>query len=201
MILLCTKIRISASKTDPFGEPIFAEGSPKKIADPFDFGGGLVNPDKAADPGLVYDMRTNDYISYLCSMGYNDTSISVVAQQITTCRNPKPSIYDVNIPSVTIPDLRNSVTLTRTVTNVGPVNSTYKAVIEPPLGITVNVSPETLVFDSRTKFKSFKVTVSTSHKANTWYYFGSLTWTDGIRNVIIPISVRTQIIKFSTDDY
>lgn len=192
---------IIASKNDPFGEPIIAEGSPKKLAEPFDYGGGLVNPDKAADPGLVYDMDTNDYIHYFCSMGYNDTSISVVAQQITTCPRPKPSILDVNLPSITIPDLRNSVTLTRTVTNVGPVKSTYKTLIEPPLGVTVKVKPDALVFDSKTTTISFKVTVTTSHKANTWYYFGSLTWTDGIHNVAIPISVRTQIIKYSTDDY
>ncbi|KAM1626573.1 hypothetical protein TB2_014682 [Malus domestica] len=51
----------TAWKTDPFGEPIFAEGAGLKLADPFDYGGGLVNPNKAAYPGLIYDTGTNDY--------------------------------------------------------------------------------------------------------------------------------------------
>uniref|UniRef100_A0A3Q7FK77 Subtilisin-like protease fibronectin type-III domain-containing protein n=1 Tax=Solanum lycopersicum TaxID=4081 RepID=A0A3Q7FK77_SOLLC len=34
------------------------------------------------------------------------------------------------------------------VTNVGLVNSQYKAIIEPPLGITIHVMPETLIFNS-----------------------------------------------------
>ncbi|VVB08724.1 unnamed protein product [Arabis nemorensis] len=66
----------AAWRTDPFGEHIFAEGSPQKLADPFDYGGGLVNPEKAANPGLVYDLDVEDYVLYMCSVGYNDSSIS-----------------------------------------------------------------------------------------------------------------------------
>jgi len=121
----------SAMKTDPYGEPIFSEGSTWKLADPFYFGGGLVNPNKSAEPGLVYDMGTNDYIHYLCAVGYNDSSISLVVGKVTTCPGTKPSILDVNLPSITIPNLSKSVVLTRTVKNVGSVNSMYKSLIVP----------------------------------------------------------------------
>ncbi|CAF2149018.1 unnamed protein product [Brassica napus] len=184
----------TAWRTSKSGEPIFAEGSNKKLADPFDYGGGLVNPESAADPGLVYDMGIKDYISYMCSAGYNDTSISRVLGKKTNCPSPGASILDINLPSITIPNLDQEVTLTRTLTNVGPNNSVYKAVIKSPLGITLTVSPTTLVFGSG-EVLSYAVTAKTSHKVNTGYFFGSLTWTDGVHDVRIPVSVQTKIMN------
>ncbi|KAH7863512.1 hypothetical protein Vadar_018458 [Vaccinium darrowii] len=190
----------TAWQTDPYGEPIFAEGSPRKLADPFDYGGGVINPNKAKNPGLVYDMGTNDYIHYLCAMGYNNSAISQLVGNSTACPSSQPSILDVNLPSITIPNLRNATSLSRTVTNVGPINSVYKPLIEPPLGITMVVKPDTLVFNSTIKRISFDVLVSTTHRVNAGYYFGSLTWTDGVHIVRSPVSVRTQIIPFFTYD-
>ncbi|XP_019057185.1 PREDICTED: subtilisin-like protease SBT3.10 isoform X1 [Tarenaya hassleriana] len=190
----------TAWKTDPSGEPIFADGSNRKLADPFDYGGGLVNPEKATDPGLVYDMGTSDYILYMCSAGYADSSISQLIGKPTSCPNPKPSILDLNLPSITIPNLRDEVTLTRTVTNVGPRDSVYKVVMEPPSGVRVDVNPKTLVFNSETKRVSFTVRVTTAHKVNSGFYFGRLTWTDSVREVTIPVSVRTQILQRYYDD-
>ncbi|KAL1201803.1 Subtilisin-like protease SBT3.13 [Cardamine amara subsp. amara] len=185
----------TAWRTSPSGEPIFAQGSSKKLADPFDYGGGLVNPERAAKPGLVYDMGIGDYINYMCSAGYNDSSISRVLVKKTKCPIPKPSILDINLPSITIPNLEKEVTLTRTVTNVGPIKSVYKSVIESPLGISLTVNPTTLVFNSAAKrVLTFTVKARTSHKVNTGYLFGSLTWTDGVHDVIIPVSVKTEIM-------
>ncbi|CAH2065670.1 unnamed protein product [Thlaspi arvense] len=187
----------TASQTDPFGEPIAAEGSPRKLADPFDYGGGLVNPGKVADPGLVYDMGYGEYVHYLCSAGYDDRSISKLLGKANKCPSPTPSMLDVNLPSITIPYLSEEITITRTVTNVGPVGSVYKAVIQPPQGINVQVSPETLEFSSNTNKTTFTVKISTTHRANTDYLFGSLTWTDnGAHNVRIPLSVRTRVLNF-----
>ncbi|KAK9122340.1 hypothetical protein Syun_019957 [Stephania yunnanensis] len=197
---LRSAITTTAWTTDPSGEPVFAEGGPRKLADPFDYGSGIVNPNKAADPGLLYDMDQPDYVHYLCSMGYNNSIISQVLQQPTSCPNPAPSILDVNVPSITVPSLTDSVTLTRRVTNVGPTNSIYKVVIEAPLGIIVSVRPGDLVFSSAVKEISYNVTFSTTHKVNTGYLFGSLTWSDGEHKVRSPISVRTEIIKSYFDD-
>ncbi|ESQ38498.1 hypothetical protein EUTSA_v10028448mg [Eutrema salsugineum] len=190
----------TAWRTDPFGEQIFADGSPRKLADPFDYGGGLVNPEKAAKPGLVYDLGLEDYVLYLCSAGYNESSISQLVGKSTVCSNPRPSVLDFNLPSITIPNLNEEVTLTRSLTNVGPLNSVYKVAVEPPLGFQVTVTPETLVFNSATKRVSFQVTVSTTHKINTGYYFGSLTWSDSVHDVTIPLSVRTQILQNYYDE-
>jgi len=184
----------------PLSLQIFAEGSPRKLADPFDYGGGLVNPERAEKPGLVYDMGLEDYVLYMCSVGYNESAISQLVGRTTVCSNPRPSILDFNLPSITIPNLKEEVTLTRTLTNVGSLDSVYRVAVEPPLGVHVTVTPETLVFDSTTKRVSFKVRVSTTHRTNTGYYFGSLTWSDSVHNVTIPLSVRTQILPYFYDE-
>ncbi|KAL2237880.1 UNVERIFIED_CONTAM: Subtilisin-like protease SBT3.5 [Sesamum indicum] len=180
----------TAWMSDPYGVPIFAEGDPHKLADPFDFGGGIANPNGAACPGLVYDMDESDYINYLCSMEYNNSAISRLTGKPVTC--PKTvSLLDVNLPSITIPYLGNSTTLTRTVTNVGATNSIYHVIVEPPTGTIVLVNPPILIFNSMTKKISFTVTVSSMHQLSAGYYFGSLIWTDGVHDVRSPISVRT----------
>jgi hypothetical protein len=188
----CSQILNAAWQTAPSGLPLFAEGTPQKLANPFDFGGGFVNPNGAADPGLVYDMGTTDYIHYLCSMAYYNSAISQLTGQSIVCPSRKPSILDINLPSITIPSLRNSVTVTRTVTNVGVSTSSYRAAIEAPSGTNVTVKPDVLAFNSAVKKISFTVTISTTQMVNTGYYFGSLTWTNGAHAVRIPLSVRTE---------
>ncbi|CAE5963099.1 unnamed protein product [Arabidopsis arenosa] len=186
---------VTAWKTDPSGEPIFSEGSTRKLADPFDYGGGLINPEKVTDPGLIYDMGIDDYLHYLCSAEYDDASISKLLGKTYKCTLPKPSMLDFNLPSITIPSLTEEVTVTRTVTNVGPASSVYRPVIESPFGIELDVNPKTLVFGSNITKITFSVRVKTSHRVNTDYYFGSLCWTDGVHNVSTPVSVRTKILR------
>lgn len=173
-------------------EPIIAEANRLKLADPFDFGGGIVNPNGATDPGLVYDMKMADYVHYLCSTGYNDSSIGQLVGKPTSCSSgDKFSVLNLNLPSITIPSLANAIIVTRTATNVGPVNSYYKAIVQPPQGIYVVVKPNVLNFNSNRRKISFTVTISTSYKCNTGYFFGSLTWTDGKHKVRSSISVKT----------
>ncbi|XP_015878710.1 subtilisin-like protease SBT3.10 isoform X1 [Ziziphus jujuba] len=188
----------TAWTTDPSGEPIFAEGEPMKLADAFDYGGGIVNFNRAADPGLVYDMGSEDYVKYLCAMGYNNSAISLLREHSTSCPSKTPSVLDINLPSITIPNLRNVTTITRTVKNVGAVDAQYKVVVDPPFGIQVSVQPDILKFNSTTNTISFSVSVFSTHKVTTGYYFGSLTWTDGVHEVRSPMSVRT-VVTLSHD--
>ncbi|KAL0727383.1 hypothetical protein Bca4012_023476 [Brassica carinata] len=187
----------TATRTDPHGETLTAGGSARKLATAFDYGGGLVNMEKATDPGLVYDMDINGYVHYLCSEAlYTDKRVSALTGNvIKNCPSSSSSILDLNVPSITIPNLKGNVTVTRTVTNVGNVDSVYKAVVEAPLGFTVKVSPEKLVFNNGTNKAEFTVSVSSgTHRVNTDFYFGSLTWSDGLHNVTIPIAARTRFI-------
>ncbi|RZR77726.1 hypothetical protein BHM03_00002896 [Ensete ventricosum] len=168
-----------------------AEGAPHKQANPFDFGGGHVDPNKAIDPGLVYDMRVSAYVHFLCSMGYNNSAVSSLTQHPTICHDKDQSQKDLNLPSITIPELKESFTVTRTVTNVGPVASTYTAHVEAPRAVSVRVRPSILAFNSTVKKLKFKVTFESRLKVQSGYLFGSLTWKDGVHHLVrIPLAIR-----------
>ncbi|RWW18602.1 hypothetical protein GW17_00017398 [Ensete ventricosum] len=144
-----------------------AEGAPHKQANPFDFGGGHVDPNKAIDPGLVYDMRVSAYVHFLCSMGYNNSAVSSLTQHPTICHDKDQSQKDLNLPSITIPELKESFTVTRTVTNVGPVASTYTAHVEAPRAVSIRVRPSILAFNSTVKKLKFKVTFESRLKVQS----------------------------------
>ncbi|KAF8032921.1 hypothetical protein BT93_D1725 [Corymbia citriodora subsp. variegata] len=48
------------------------------LADIFDVGVGHVNMPKAVNPGLIYDIKPDDYIPYLCGLGYSNCEIETI---------------------------------------------------------------------------------------------------------------------------
>ncbi|XBI07390.1 hypothetical protein VPH35_135303 [Triticum aestivum] len=186
--MIKSAIVTTASVTDRFGMPIQAEVVSRKLADPFDFGGGHIDPDRAVDPGLVYDVDAREYNKFFnCTLGY-----------LGGCE----SYYlNLNLPSIAVPDLKDHVMLRRTMTNVGPAESTYHLVVEAPAGIDVSVEPSVINFtQSSSKSATFMVTFTTRQRVQGGYTFGSLTWSDGsTHSVRIPIAVRTVIQDFVAD--
>ena len=180
-----------ASVVDNAHHPLTADGYPRKLADPFDFGGGHINPDKAADPGLVYDIKPHDFDEFNCSFIAPGLSAS--------CGNTRIPVYHLNLPSISIPDLKTKVTVSRTVTNVGSAGSTYVAIVEPPPGVRMEVRPSKLVFDKPNESKTFTVTLTSLVKTQGSFIFGSLTWKDKTHVVRIPVAVRPVILDFYAD--
>ncbi|GKU92443.1 hypothetical protein SLEP1_g6170 [Rubroshorea leprosula] len=165
----------TAETRNNMGQPISdMNGTP---ATPFQFGAGHSRPTKAADPGLVYDASFTDYILYLCSAAYKKLN-----NTIFKCPNSPPSTLDLNYPSFAIPNLNRTVTIKRTVTNVGSKKSIYFFSSRPPVGVSVKANPSILQFNHVNQKKSFTITVSPRHdptvKKNE-YGFGWYTWTDG----------------------
>ncbi|CAN6480493.1 unnamed protein product [Victoria cruziana] len=183
----------TATTVDAYGAPIKAEGNTRKLADPFDFGGGHVCPNKAADPGLIYDMRPADYMHFLCSVGFSNTTIKRTMGIASSCQQPKRSVSDLNLPSISISNLKETTTVTRTVTNVGPVNSAYRAMVEAPHEVKITVKPSVLYFNETSTSATFGVTFSPLREMQGVFSFGSLIWTDGKHVVRIPIAVRVVI--------
>lgn len=190
----------TASLEDEFDQRIVAEGGPDKQGDPFDYGGGHVDPNKAIFPGLIFDMGIQDYTRFLCSMGYNDTVINSMTRTQSSCRRKSPSfLKNLNLPSITIPDLHKSLTVSRTVTNVGPVTSVYTARVEAPPGTNVSVYPWILSFNCTVKKLKFKVVVQSQKRVQGRYSFGNLFWEDGLHAVRVPLVVRSVITDFYAD--
>lgn len=179
-----------ASSMDNYGEAAMAEAAPHKLADPFDYGGGQVDPNRAIDPGLIFDMDMKHHAQFLCAMGYNDTSISLLTQINAPCSKTDNFILNYNLPSIIIPELEGSVTVSRIATNVGPDLSIYMSRIEAPTGTEVTVEPRILVFTSDVKKVEFKVKICSKVKAQGTYSFGSLIWEDGSHVVKIPLIAR-----------
>ncbi|KAL6889047.1 hypothetical protein ACP4OV_010073 [Aristida adscensionis] len=190
--MLKSAVITTASVTDRFGMPIQAEGAPRKLADPFDFGGGHINPNKAAQPGLVYDMNPTEYTKFFnCTLGPSDD-----------CQTYIGELYQLNLPSIAVPDLKGPVTIWRTVTNVGEADATYRAVVEAPAGVDMSVEPPVIRFSSGegNKNATFRVTITAKQRVQGGFTFGSLTWLgDRNHSVRIPIAVRTVIQDFIAD--
>jgi hypothetical protein len=156
-------------------------------ADPFDMGAGHLNPNPAADPGLVYDAGFLDYLGFLC--GNNPANIRQATCNFLISIGVPTDPSDLNYPSIGIAELAGYQTVTRTVTNVG-AGITYNVSVDAPPGIDVTVNPSTLTLESG-ESATYDVTFTTLPGAimNDWT-FGSLTWTDGSHNVRSPIAVR-----------
>ncbi|XP_042520491.1 subtilisin-like protease SBT5.4 [Macadamia integrifolia] len=187
---LKSAIMTTASTRDNRRKPIL--NSTKKRANPFNYGAGQVQPNSAMDPGLVYDLTTIDYKNFLCAIGYNQILISLFSETKLpyTCPNPAISLLDFNYPSITVPNLSGSTTVTRKLKNVGSPG-TYKAQIRPPLGISITVEPAILTFNSVGQEKTFKLTMKTKQPGFAKdYVFGELKWSDGIHKVKSPIVVK-----------
>ncbi|TYI20278.1 hypothetical protein ES332_A07G226500v1 [Gossypium tomentosum] len=180
-------IMTSATTLDNANEPILNASYIK--AGPFSYGSGHIQPNFAMDPGLVYDLSTKDYLNFLCTLGYNDTLISTFSQDNYKCPGSL-NLANFNYPSITIPNLVGSITVTRTVKNVG-TPGTYRAQVQKPVGISVKVKPKNLKFKKVGEDKTFIVSLKVKKgEAIKEYVYGQLIWSDHVHYVRSPIVVK-----------
>ncbi|MBA0560501.1 hypothetical protein Golob_017393 [Gossypium lobatum] len=180
-------IMTSATTLDNLNEPILNASNIK--AGPFSYGAGHVQPNLAMDPGLVYDLTPTDYLNFLCTLGYNETLISLFSKNTYKCPNPI-NLANFNYPSITIPNLVGPITVTRTVKNVGSPG-TYRAKVMRPMGISIYVKPQKLKFEKAGEEKTFSVTLKVKNaQAIKEYVFGELIWSDNVHYVRSPIVVK-----------
>ncbi|KDP22364.1 hypothetical protein JCGZ_26195 [Jatropha curcas] len=158
---------------------------------PYDHGAGHINPMKALDPGLIYDIDAQGYFEFLCTQRLSPTQLKVFGKYANRkCQKSLASPADLNYPAISavFPDNTSIsiVTLGRTVTNVGPPVSTYHAVVSRFKGATVKVEPKTLHFTTKNQRLSYKI-IFTTKSRQMMPEFGGLVWKDGVRKVRSPI--------------
>jgi len=149
-------------------------------------GAGHVAPNKAADPGLVYNAGFNDWLAFLCGTT-NGVRADVCAALAGAGYSSDPS--NLNVASIAVGDLAGIQTVKRTVTNVGGGSATYAPSVTGMSGITVNISPASLTINPG-ESKSFTVTLTRSAATLNAYTGGQLTWSDGTHAVRVPIVVK-----------
>jgi len=138
------------------------------------------------------ELNINDYLNFLCFLGYNQEQINVFSGTPYHCEDI--NILDFNYPTITIPEPNSSLTLSRKLKNVGSPG-TYTASLHVPAGFSIYVQPNMLKFDNIGEEKSFNLTIKANiTDGNT--LFGEITWSDGTHYVSSPIVVGGDIFFY-----
>ncbi|KAJ9129079.1 hypothetical protein P3X46_034152 [Hevea brasiliensis] len=171
------------------GKPI-SEHTEFLPANVFEVGAGHVNPSKANDPGLIYDLKPDEYVPYLCGLGYSDKHVGIIVKRTVKCSNDS-SIPEaqLNYPSFSIDLGSTPQTYTRTITNVGKPNSVYSLDISSPEGVHVMVTPHRISFSRLNEKATYSITFSRSRNASISLAQGYLKWVADGYSVGSPIAV------------
>ncbi|GLT64280.1 hypothetical protein SLA2020_367840 [Shorea laevis] len=189
-------IMTTADSLNLEGKPI---GDEALLPDIFATDTGHVNPSKANDPGLVYDIQPEDYIPCLCGLNYTDEMVGVILHVqrvgIIKCSQAK-SIPEaqLNYPSFSIimGSSNDNQTYTRTVTNVGRANSSYTLDVLAPRGIGgINIWPAVITFTEVNQKVTYTVTFIPPSDGVKPQGFaqGHLTWVSDHYSVRSPIAI------------
>jgi hypothetical protein len=151
--------------------------------DRWGYGAGHLNPNGSAQPGLVYDVGPVDYARFLCGLGLTPP---VGAGTCAALGAIQP--WNLNLASLTAADVAGTLTLNRKVTNVSGASATFVASTSLP-GWTAVVTPGSLTLAPGASASFDVVLTRTTAPVGEWT-FGSLTWSDGVRQVRSPLSAR-----------
>jgi len=178
----------SALMTTTYVEVERADGEP---ADAFDMGAGHIDPNRAIDPGLVYDNSFADHAAYLCTLHEPPFSASDCAAHAAAGRTG--SAVDLNLPSIGVAELIGGDVVHRRVTNVGPPATFTAEVIEPP-DMGVVVEPATLVLGTNEAAEFTLRFVDGGAERDVWS-FGELAWVNATHRVESPIAVKPVTVR------
>lgn len=155
-----------------------------------------MDPIKALNPGVIFDAHPEDYRSILCAISRDDQSLHLITGDNSTCTHRASSYATaLNYPSITIPHLKKSYSVTRTMTNVGNPRSVYRAVVSAPRGINITVTPEVLNFENYGVKKNFTVSFHVDVRPGG-YVFGSLSWHGNGRDARLTMPL---VVKVTSD--
>lgn len=191
----------TAYALDNTGSPISDTANFDLPASPLAMGSGHIDPNKALDPGLVYDLRAEDYLNLLCAMKYSPKKIKIIAKSSHNCRDASNfSLSSFNYPSFIAlfgDGEAGSGTVVREfrreVTNVGEDQSSYSARVVGMEGWKVRVEPPRLVFRQRNEKLRYKLIVEGPRVLRDGLVHGSLSWVDDKGKYI----VRSPIVATS----
>lgn len=175
----------SALMTTAYQEVMHSDGTSEAI--PFDFGSGHIDPNKANDPGLIYDIDNDQYDAFSCAAAFPDISQARCDELGANGVSFEPSA--MNLPSISVSALTSTKTISRTVTNVADESETYTAEVVMPPGIDIQVNPAVLTVAAG-QTATFDVAMTYMSGPLDFYRFGSVSWVSSDHTVRSPITVR-----------
>ncbi|MQM00984.1 hypothetical protein Taro_033732 [Colocasia esculenta] len=161
-------------------------------ANAFATGAGQVNPAKANDPGLVYDIDLRDYTRYVCGLYQLERQVTTVLRRRVDCNaEGRISGEELNYPSfwVTLAGTA-SKQVSRTVTNVVDGQAKYTASVDPIPGVRVTVWPKTLKFRYLGDTRSFTVTFTpAAGRVSGTTQDGQLRWVSDLDHHVVRSTI------------
>jgi hypothetical protein len=182
----------SALMTTAYVEVVRSDGSP---ADAFDMGAGHIDPNRAVDPGLVYDSAFADHAAYLC--GFPEPPFAASDCAAHAAAGLSSAGVDLNLPSIAIASLISGDVVRRRVTNVGPAASFAAEVIAPP-DLDVIVEPSSLVLGTG-QSAEFSLRFADQGAERDVWTFGELAWRSPTHDVESPIAVQAVTLRASPE--
>lgn len=175
---------------------LILDESTGKAANPFDFGAGHIHPERALDPGLVFDLGYQDYIDFLCELNYTKNEIHIISGKHANCSNIGKG--QLNYPAIVVAAEKvghEGVNFYRRLKNVNEVGSRkYKAKVVGLRGFyKVDVIPKKLKFSKIDEKLSFKIAIrkekGVAKRNSLWV--GALIWHEigGKHRVRCPIVI------------
>ncbi|XP_050208304.1 subtilisin-like protease SBT3 [Mercurialis annua] len=195
----------TADTEDHTNTPIKDIGNNNQPATPLDMGAGEVNPSKALDPGLIYDMNPTDYVNLLCALNFTQKQIKIITRSSSNdCSSPS---LDINYPSFIAffnsNDSKSSTTVQkfhRTVTNIGEGTLSYSAKLTAINGVKVSVVPDKLEFKGKNEKLSYKLVIEGPAMLKESVVFGYLRWVDSegkysVKSPIVVTALSSELVS------
>ncbi|XP_023747220.1 subtilisin-like protease [Lactuca sativa] len=184
-------IMTSAGQVNLNGDPV--EDERELPADIYAIGSGHVNPSKANDPGLIFDIKPDDYIPYLCGLGYTSKQVGIIVKKTVTCSEGIEEA-ELNYPSFAVTlGVGDGKAFERTVTNVGEANSNYTITsFSIPDGLFLGISTTELKFTELNQSLTYQTFFlrNRDFEVTTPYAEGYITWGFGKYSVRTPFSIK-----------
>ena len=188
--MIKSAIMTTSDWLDNAGMPILDHAG--NLAPLFATGAGQVNGTRAADPGLVYDIVYNDYVKYVCGLGYTFKQVHMVVREEVNCTAIGGiSGEELNYPSISVNASFTAKVILRTVMNVGHPGESYTLSLDQPRDVFVSVFPRRLYFSRLRESRDYRITVMATNprRAPGEVEEGQLTWVSAHHRVRSPIVI------------
>jgi Subtilase family/Fibronectin type-III domain/PA domain/Peptidase inhibitor I9 len=184
----------SALMTTAYQGVVRENGTP---AGPFDFGAGHIDPNRAIEPGLVYETDYRDHAAYLC--GLHRPPFTQGECATLAAAGYGSSAVELNLPSIGVAQLITGDAVHRRVTNIGP-SATFTAEVTPPPNVDVFVEPSSLSLTTG-QTGDFTVRFVDQGADREAWSFGKLTWFNGTQSVVTPLAVQAVTLRTPPELY